>query len=260
MTDATMSDMADQPPLGVGNLISQSFGTFFKKLPTILILGAIPALIGLLLKGGITGFNSSMVATDQLILEGRWMAFAATVVIDIVAYSLLTAMIVLLTYDAKTGKSRSIGGYIAPAVSVLLPLVIMSIVMSLILVVAFMLLIIPGIWMYGVLAVVVPAIVIEKAGFGALGRSAALTKEYRWPVVGVLVVIGIIVAVISGSVGAVAAIPATMGLGLVGMFVAVTVLNGLAYGMSSVTAALVYARLREIKEGAQVEDLAAVFD
>jgi hypothetical protein len=37
-------------------------------------------------------------------------------------------------------------------------------------------------------------------------------------------------------------------------------ISGFSYGLSGIGAALVYARLRDIKEGVSVDKLAAVFD
>src|SRR3546814_15392056 len=47
----------------------------------------------------------------------------------------------------------------------------------------------PGLWLLAVFAVVVPAIVVEGAGFGGLGRSIGLTKGFRWPILGAMTVI-----------------------------------------------------------------------
>ena len=40
----------------------------------------------------------------------------------------------------------------------------------------------------------------------------------------------------------------------------ITALNAIGTGLSSITIALIYARLREIKEGTSLRDIVAVFD
>ena len=124
-------------------------------------------------------------------------------------------------------------------------------------------LILPGIWVYGVFAVTVPALVIERVGFGAMRRSAELTKEYRWPVIGTMVVIFIAAMALN-------LIPTTIvGLLLTGSLGTVTIilltvltafLSTFTYGLIGIAVALIYARLREFKEGVGVDNLAAVFE
>ena len=255
-----MSDPTIHQPLGVGKIVSDSFQTFVSNIVTIIILGVLPAALGIIIKAIFLGFGPHLVDPEIFIINTSWLGFAFSTVVDMVFYGMFTAMLVLMAYDAKLGRSRSIGGYLSSALGVLFPVIVMSLVVALVLSLGFLALIIPGIWLYGVLAVTVPAIVIERADYGALGRSAALTKEYRWPVIGLLIIIGIIVAVFSGIIGAVVTMLGSFGFGLAGTIVLTTLLNGLGYGLSSIAAALVYARLREIKEGVHVDQLAAVFD
>jgi hypothetical protein len=108
---------------------------------------------------------------------------------------------------------------------------------------------------------VTPAIVIENAGFGSFGRSAQLTKEYRWPCLGALIVVGIcayipilIIAMLFGFGAAAGGF--TLGIFFVIVNTVATVIYMAALG---ICVALIYARLREIKEGTSVEQLAEVF-
>ncbi|MEL6767965.1 MAG: hypothetical protein AAFP17_12350 [Pseudomonadota bacterium] len=48
-------------------------------------------------------------------------------------------------------------------------------------------LIIPGIWLFGVFAVVLPVAMVDGTILGAIKRSAALTAGYRWPVASLMV-------------------------------------------------------------------------
>ena len=128
-----------------------------------------------------------------------------------------------------------------------------------------LLFVVPGLWLYGVFSVVVPAIVIDGAGFGAIRRSADLTKDYRWPIIGTLVLVFLCVMLLSivlsfvfalfGGNPLEEALSPTPGPWLI--FEAV--LNAVAYGWTSVAVAMIFARLKEIKEGVSVSDLADVF-
>lgn len=126
----------------------------------------------------------------------------------------------------------------------------------------FMVFVIPGIWVYAVFSVMAPAVVIERAGYGGLGRSASLTRQYRWPVAGayflslicavLIYALGFLIVSLVSSVGGVSA--------LIISVLVFAVLSTLGTGLVSIVTALVYARLREIKEGVAMEDIATVFD
>lgn len=98
---------------------------------------------------------------------------------------------------------------------------------------------------------------IEGRGVGALGRSGELTKEYRWPVVGFVVVTYIIISVITFLFAFVVAwlpIPA------IATAIVLGLVNGVTTTLLSIAISVAYARLRDIKEGIGYADLAEVFD
>jgi hypothetical protein len=112
-----------------------------------------------------------------------------------------------------------------------------------------------AIYVATMLQVAVPSAVIEKPGvFGALRRSRHLTANYRWPIFGIMFVLGLInvgVSLIGQTV-----LADTVGLALA--FDAVVVI--LYTGLSATAAALMYYTLRKIKESIDVEEIASVFD
>ena len=115
------------------------------------------------------------------------------------------------------------------------------------------------------LAVPRRAAVIERIGFGAWSRSIALTKEYRWPIVGLFIIFVILTLVIGGvlaTVGIVAAAGLGLGgvMGAIALGVVMSLLTGMVNAIGGITVALTYARLREIKEGVDIDQIAAVFD
>ncbi|MEO1329960.1 MAG: hypothetical protein AAFW46_09880, partial [Pseudomonadota bacterium] len=184
----------------------------------------------------------------------------ASFIIPIVGFAVSTAMIVRGAYDAKLGRPVRLGAYVGAAVANIFPIVVLTLVVTLLASVAMLALVVPGLYVYAMFAVVVPAIVIERAGFGALSRSIALTKEYRWPVLGAFLLL--VVILIAFSVGVTFALVPLL-LETAGPFAALgvtAVMNGVFGALSSVFYSMVYARLREIKEGAGVDQLAAVFD
>ena len=62
------------------------------------------------------------------------------------------------------------------------------------------------------------------------------------------------------AVGLLAGVLGSSGVALVILAVTLATLSGIGYGLSAISVALIYARLREIKEGVSVRDIATVFD
>lgn len=260
MTDIPASQ--PKPPLGVGSLIGESFSILFGHFVKVIIIGFFPTLIGFLISGLLTGFDVALGLQPQDFSgPGSVVASILSIVINMVVYSITTALLVQLAYDAKLSRPIQIGRYLGPAISVIVPLAIITILVTILVVVGFMLLIVPGLWVYAVFAVIAPAIVIERVGFGAMGRSRFLTKEYRWPIVGALILAVILSGIISFIAFFIVGIIASLGsVGLIAGVILFAGLSTLGAGYMSILLALIYARLREIKEGVNVDQIATIFD
>ena len=189
VTDTTTFD-TPHVPLGVGRIIGDTFSVLFRKLPIVLVLGFIPALIELMLGNLITGAS---VGGD---LE-TFSQILAVVLLSWTISGIVTAAIVQMSYDARLSRPMNLGRYIAATIRNLPAIVVLSVAASLLSTLGFALLILPGLWIYAVYSVTVPAIVIEGSGFRALGRSAELTRSYRWPVFLALALILLFVILIS---------------------------------------------------------------
>ncbi len=253
-------------PLGVGAIVSESFSILGKNFLSVVILAFLPTLVGSLVAGGLMGWGV-MLGTEapqgdnvaQILIPAL-----LSLIVQLVVYGLATALLVQLAYDAKLGRPLRMRSYIGPALGSILPIAILGIVAGILVGFGSIALIIPGLWIYAVFSVMSPAVVIEKVGFGGLGRSAALTKEYRWPILGALIIIVIVNAVI-GFVAQliVGQLVGAVGSGIGGVIVFLLVqslITSISFGLGSIAIALIYARLREIKEGTSVRDIVAVFD
>src|SRR5579863_819565 len=135
--------------------------------------------------------------------EARLGAGAITQLVTLVGGAFVLAACVKALSDAYLGQQTSVRGSLRFGLRRLLPLLALGIVYGIGQILGFILLIIPGIWLYAAWSVRVPALVIERAGpFRALGRSRRLVKGRWWPTAGVLIVSAIMVSVISDIVGA----------------------------------------------------------
>lgn len=261
-----MSDTNTNPshvPLGFGQIISESFSLLFGNIVAVAVAAFIPILIALSVSGGLMGFDIMFgTAEPDVLAEGLGGIMVVTTLISLAIYGIVTAIIVQLAYDAKAGRGTSFGRYASTAVQTLVPNVILTLAISIMAGFGMIALIIPGLWIYGVFAVTIPVLVIERLGFGSMGRSAELTKEYRWPVIGTIIVIGIAAGVLNLiPTFIVQFVLGSLGGGAVAFVVVLSaLLQTLSYGLMSIGLALIYARLREIKDGVGVEDLVSVFE
>ncbi|WP_434054867.1 MAG: hypothetical protein RDA78_08385 [Roseibium sp.] len=250
-------DSEPHMPLGVGSLVGESFSILFRQFFPILVIGFVPSLLGVLLSGALVGFDTVLSLDDTDTSSGG--ASALISLVDLVVYSITTAFMVQLAYDAKLERPVRLGKYIGPAMASIFPIAILGIAVGLLMGIASLAFIIPGLWVYAVFSVMEPAIVIERLGFKGLGRSEKLTKGYRWPIVGALVITWICALVIIVAALFVADLAMTSGI-LALSIVVYAALTAIGTGLISILTALIYARLREIKEGVSVDQIAAVFD
>ncbi|MBB4303986.1 hypothetical protein GGD81_003041 [Rhodobium orientis] len=250
----------DQPraALGVGKIIGDSFSILFGKFPAVIAMALIPTVIGLAISAALVGWNVALgLADPDLSGAGSGLAFVLQTLISQVVYAVTTGLLVQLAYDAKLKRPLRMGEYVSRAFSAAVPIAILSIVAGVLAGIAAMALLVPGLWVYAVFSVMAPAVVIERAGFGGLGRSVRLTKGYRWPIVGTLILIGICLVLISLAGGGIIALIGGSMVVAAGIF---SVMTAFVTGLGGIVIALIYARLRAIKEGISVDEIASVFD
>ncbi|MEO0976331.1 MAG: hypothetical protein AAFY24_03700, partial [Pseudomonadota bacterium] len=203
--DGVMVDVSTGQPrqlLGITTLLGDSFAIFFGNFFKVYLLALGPTMIGLILTGALIGFGT-LAGTSIPDFDGTSLAIAVflVILIQFVVYAVTTALLVQLAYDAKMNRPTRIIRYLGPAFSSLLPLIILSIISGILMLIGLALLVVPGLWILALFSALAPAVVIEKAGFGGFGRSAWLTKEYRWPIVGLILLLLLILTGINIIIG-----------------------------------------------------------
>lgn len=255
--------------LGVGNMLSETFGLYFRNLPAFFLIVFIPVLAFELLFNRIIipGFvdNPADVGAQFLISFGSVVPFMILMI-------LVQAVIVRVAISIRMGQGAAIGAAVSAALRGFFPILLLGIVVGIITGVGFVFLIVPGLYLMAIFYVMVPAIVFENAGFGAMGRSAELTSGYRWPIVGLVLLLLVIMWLVGAVVGGVL-IGGMMASGGMEAFasgnpadlpiwynVLNALISSLATPLSLIAGAVVYSRLKEIKEGAGAGDILKVFE
>jgi hypothetical protein len=148
-----------------------------------------------------TGFTNLGTTYTPAEAHARLGAEAITGIGGLLANSLMLAVCVKALSDAYLGQRPSARDSLRFGLRRLLPLLVLVVALLLFNALAFVLLIIPGIWLYAAWCVSVPALVIEGAGpFGSIRRSYRLVKGSWWHTALVLLVAEILSLVVSGLI------------------------------------------------------------
>jgi len=247
-------------PLGVGQIVGESFSLLFKRFFIFFILAFVPTLLSFIISTAYFGtgvYTGQGDPTAMLNAMTNPVGIIVMFVVPMVIYGLSTALIVCAAYDAKLGKPARLGQYFTIALARAVPITLVSIVVGILAGIGMLFLIIPGLYIAAMLSVAVVTVVLESQWFGSLGRSMQLTKDYRWPVLGTLILLYLVILVLNLILGlfAVFLFTASPVIGIV----VYSVFGSVGSALLAIGFVLIYARLREIKEGVSVDTLAEVF-
>jgi hypothetical protein len=218
-----------EPRVDIGRVVRRVWDIYVEQAPVLM-----PAAATVFVFTGILAYLL-VVAHPGLLL--------VALIIDLVAETLFTGMIVRLVSDLRDGRRDASVGSLLRAVTPLLgQLVIVGFVAAVGIVIGFFLLILPGLYLITVWSVAAPVVVLERPpGLSALARSRELVRGNGWQVFGVILLLTILVAVVSGGIE-LAAESAGTGVGL-----AVRVVIGvLVAPISALAQSVLYFELRGI--------------
>jgi hypothetical protein len=135
-------------------------------------------------------------------LIGVFGALLGSIVVFIALF-LVQASLVKAVQDVRDGRADlSIGETMSAATPSLGAVIGAGVLAGIAITIGLILLIAPGLFLITIWAVIVPAIVIERAGvFASFGRSQQLVRGYGWQVFGTLVLLWIILLVVDIILG-----------------------------------------------------------
>jgi hypothetical protein len=232
-------------PLGIGALIASSFRMLARHFGFLFPIAFVPAL-------GLAALGAGIAPPDTAAMPdaGDLFLLLASAVLSF----LVTGIMCLAALDALLGKRHAIGEYLGQALRHLAPIAGLGLAVSLAAGVGFAALFVPGLYVLARYLPLVPAIVFENAGWSGLGRAQDLTEGYRWPIAGAILAMG---AIGIGLLVVLGPVLMAAGQSLVLAVLLEAVFSGLYYALAAIFTALVYLRLREIREGTTADDIAA---
>jgi hypothetical protein len=194
-----------------------------------------------------------------------WVPFMVSLLVMAVTWALLQGVLVRSTVFYLSGRAPDLKKSAVVALRLILPIIAVSIVVSVLMTLGFICLIVPGFMIYCAFSVSVPALVEEQGGvFGSLERSRDLTRGSRKRIFVIAFVFWVLSFMLSSALGA------FNGLSTMGDYSALPnpILAGLVAAVSSalssvivaVSVSALYVELRTVKEGASTNELAAVFE
>lgn len=250
MASSTVSDFR------IGSVIGRGISVFFGNIVAFVLVTIVIFIVPIVLAVFVFGTMGSGLATFLTIL--LWF----------IAYFWLSAALVYGVVSDLRGNKASVGQILSGALSVLIPVLFVSIVVGLLVAVGTMAFVIPGIILYVMFWVAVPAAVVERTGvIDSMKRSLALTKGYRWQIFFVLVIWTVITIIIQLIVAFAVGVPfgATAAMAgqasvSVGAELITQVVSMLLSGISASILAVGYHDLRVVKEGIGSDEIARTFD
>ncbi|UQZ90181.1 hypothetical protein C4J81_13615 [Deltaproteobacteria bacterium Smac51] len=236
--------------LDISSILSRSFAIMLERPGIFLVLALISWLPSL--------------AVDLFIPDTAAGKVGLAVLVDFLLGMVIEGAIAYATFYALKGLPFTMGDSLSVGLAKVGSIVLAAILVGIGVLLGTILLIIPGIIIYCMLAVTIQACVVEDLGaIDSLKRSADLTRGYRWPIFGLVLLVsiggGLVVGFISGFGVGFSASSGTQ------TPIIITTVMANAVGVvitafASIMYSIIYFDLRCLKEGLSLDSLTAVFD
>ncbi len=233
---------------GVGEVLSQTFSVYFANFLPFVVLTAI-ALSPLFIVEGYS-IAAKTIPGSAAALVPLLLLLVPAIVCPYIA----TGAITYGVFQQMRGKDTSIGDCLGRGLSALLPILGLAIVQGLLIGLGLLVCVVPGILLAVRWAVSLPAAVTERTGVSeSMSRSTYLTDGMRWDVFGVLFVLVVL------NIGSTLLVTLATARSPILHLLVSGVTSLLVVGLSSTASAVMYYRLRDLKESIDVDQVASVF-
>ncbi|GAB2177083.1 hypothetical protein [Dongia sp. agr-C8] len=247
--ESTAAALPPEAQFSIRGTLSTSLAVFGRNLLPFLTVAAVVSLPYFLIQ---TWFDQRAIQAGDSGLGGEGLLALG---LQTMTFGLLQAVLTYGTIQDLRGQPAGIGDCFRGGFAQTGEVLGGALIYGLMLGVATMLFIIPGILVYLRYWVFIPAMVIEKRKTGAsFARSVALTAGRRWAILGLAAIVFV------SQLAIVIAVILLLPIDSLLANIAVTLLVVLFSTFSSVVAAVGYYHLRAEKEGVLIDDIARVFD
>jgi hypothetical protein len=263
MTDASLpAGRFTERDFRIGQVFSRAWSVFSGNFLKFMVVTGIAGLPPLLVP-------APAPATPENPFGGAGLSFILIMFLTIVLGTLSQAIVLYGAFQDMRGRPVSLADCLKVGLHRLLPIIGLALTEGVALMLASMLLIVPGLILYMMWFVATPVCVVEQLGpFRSLGRSRQLTKGHRWKLFGLTLAILIPALIVGAILGAVMFAVSGTG-GFLAMTTAlatplgqvVNLIWSAAWGaFYAVMVVVTYHDLRVAKEGIDTEQIAAVFE
>jgi hypothetical protein len=246
---ANMMGMAPRE-FRIGGVIGTTFNMYLKNIVVFTLVSAV-VWLPVVIIWAITIPNMNPNDPSEM-----FIGLGVAAVLGMLLQPIATAVILYSTFQDMRGRAIRLGEAISWALSRFLPLLGVGLLATLGFLAGFIALIIPAFILMVMWAVAVPACVVEKTGpVESLTRSSELTKNMRWQIFAIILIVGIITGIINNILQT-----ASLAAGVAVFFVVMLIWQGINHAFNAVLIAVIYHDLRVTKEGGDVNRIASVFD
>lgn len=255
----------------VGRVIGDSIGVYARNFVALSLLALLIGLVELLVTIFYLVPNQDEGSGELRVRIGgpgefTVYGFDALVLIFIMllTYSLTQAAIIYGTFQDLRGDKAGIGACIARGLLSMFPVILGSIIFTIAIGLASILLLIPGLILMTMWWVYIPAIVVErKSILDSLGRSSELTAGNRWAIFGLIIIasiLSVLMRLVTHTITlSVVTIPTIAEIPYA-PFVLNYIGSSVTAAFGAVAVAVGYYHLRAQKEGIDANQIASVFD
>ncbi|HEY6254878.1 MAG TPA: hypothetical protein VIY51_03705 [Xanthobacteraceae bacterium] len=262
MTDASLpAGRFTQGDFRIGQVFSRTWSVFSRNFLTFVLVTGIASVPGLLMPQPTPG-----VAVDPF----QNLGITAVVLLLLVVLGTLGQAVVLYAaFQVMRGRPIDLAESARIGLRRFFPIVGIAIIVPVLVGLASMLLLFPGLMLYTMWFVATPVCVVEQLGpLASMGRSRELTKGHRWKIFGMLLLLLLPAIVVGGIVGAIL-VSSAGAVGLLSLSAAMTstlaqILNliwsAIWTAFFAILIVVTYHDLRVAKEGIDTDQIAAVFE
>jgi MFS family permease len=256
MTNATLpTDRYAERDFRIGHALSRALSVLSRNFLPFFGINLVAVVPDVLLQVMTNPFIAP--AARGLGLSGGTITTIVLWLLTIVLSVLSKAVLLYGTFQDLLGRPLNIGESLRVGFSRFFPIIGVGLVVGILTGLSAILLIFPAFIVYTMWFVAAPACVVERLGpLESMSRSGALTKGYRWRIFGMVFLLWIVSAIITGVLAAIL----YRTVGIVAAIVGVLIWAAVYGGFFSVFVAVTYRDLRVAKEGVDTELIASVFD